>query len=119
MCGDPSEAEGVCWTQSVDVGRLRQGESKNILIKKPPPPTCKDHDEQNLKKVYCFNRQRLICRDCSSGLVEKANMMVQVECEKEMRRVCQEKTNLMEFSVEGGATGKKSAEVGKFTRTNR
>ena len=42
---------------------LKKGESKEILIKKPPPPTCKDHDEQ--MKVYCFDCNRLICRDCT------------------------------------------------------
>ena len=41
---------------------LKKGESKEILIKKPPPPTCKDHDEQ--KKIYCFDCNCLICRDC-------------------------------------------------------
>ena len=41
---------------------LKQGETKDILIKKPPPPTCKDHDEQ--MKIYCFDCNRLICRDC-------------------------------------------------------
>ena len=42
---------------------LKKGESKEILIKKPPPPTCKDHDEQ--MKIYCFDCNRLICRDCT------------------------------------------------------
>ena len=42
---------------------LKKGESKEILIKKPPPPICKDHDEQ--KKIYCFDCNRLICRDCT------------------------------------------------------
>ena len=41
---------------------LKKGESKEILVKKPPPPTCKDHDEQ--MKIYCFDCNRLICRDC-------------------------------------------------------
>ena len=41
---------------------LKKGEMKEILIKKPPPPTCKDHDEQ--MKIYCFDCNRLICRDC-------------------------------------------------------
>ena len=41
---------------------LTKGESKEILIKKPPPPTCKDHDEQ--MKIYCFDCNCLICRDC-------------------------------------------------------
>ena len=42
---------------------LKQGETKDILIKKPPPPTCKDHDEQ--MKIFCFDCNRLICRDCT------------------------------------------------------
>ena len=241
---------------------LKQGETKDILIKKPPPPTCKDHDEQ--MKIFCFDCNRLICRDCividhkehkydfvkkaapttkeklteslaplkeiqvsldaatktvrstksdvetqgvstataiersfdklheiieqrkqemlenslsvmkrkldrltvqekgfdiASGtihslvdfveqnienvteeelmaihmqvlnrvkeetrkhqcttdlqLVEKANMMVQVDCEKELKKICQEKTNLLEFSLESG--GKINADVGKPT----
>jgi sugar lactone lactonase YvrE len=42
---------------------LKKGETREILIKKPPPPTCKDHDEQ--MKIYCFDCNRLICRDCT------------------------------------------------------
>ena len=41
---------------------LKKGETKEILIKKPPPPTCND-DEQ--MKIYCFDCNRLICRDCT------------------------------------------------------
>ena len=41
---------------------LRKGVTKEILIKKPPPLTCKDHDEQ--MKIYCFDCNHLICRDC-------------------------------------------------------
>ena len=42
---------------------LRQRESNEILIKKPPPRTCIDHDEQ--MKIYCFDCRCLICRDCT------------------------------------------------------
>ena len=41
---------------------LKKGKTKEILIKKLPPPTCKDHDEQ--MKIYCFDGNHLICRDC-------------------------------------------------------
>ena len=40
---------------------LKKGETKEILIKKPPPPTCKVHEEE--MKIYCFDCDRLICRD--------------------------------------------------------
>ena len=46
----------------ISLEELKKGESKEILIKKPPPPTCKDHDE--LMKIYCFDCNCLICRDC-------------------------------------------------------
>ena len=42
---------------------LKKGKSKEILMKKPPPPTCAVHDEQ--MKIYCFDCNRLICRDCT------------------------------------------------------
>ena len=42
---------------------LKKGETKEILIKKPPPPTCKVHEEE--MKIYCFDCDRLICRDCT------------------------------------------------------
>ena len=53
------------------------------------------------------------CSSADLQPVEKANMMVQVDCEKELKNICQEKTNLLEFSVEGG--GKINADVGKPT----
>ena len=53
------------------------------------------------------------CSSADLQPVEKANMMVQVDCERELKKICQEKANLLEFSVEGG--GKISADVGKPT----
>ena len=37
-------------------------EAYGPTIKQPPPPTCKVHDEQ--MKVYCYECEQLICRDC-------------------------------------------------------
>ena len=42
---------------------LKKGWTKEILIKKPPPPTCEDHDEQ--MKIYCFDCNCLVCRECT------------------------------------------------------
>ena len=47
----------------INLEELKKGETKEILIKKPPPQTCKDHDEQ--MKIYCFDCNCLICRDCT------------------------------------------------------
>ncbi|XP_064397572.1 E3 ubiquitin-protein ligase TRIM33-like isoform X2 [Halichondria panicea] len=41
---------------------LKQGEVKELTFKSPPPPKCEDHDEP--KKIFCFDCDKLICRDC-------------------------------------------------------
>ena len=40
---------------------LKEGGAKKIVAK-PPPRMCQKHDEQ--KKIYCFDCDCLICRDC-------------------------------------------------------
>ena len=41
---------------------LKEGGARNIVAKLPPPPTCKVHEEQ--AKIYCYDCNSLICRDC-------------------------------------------------------
>ncbi len=43
---------------------LKQGgvKEEEVTFKNPPPPKCKDHGEP--KKIYCFDCDKLICRDC-------------------------------------------------------
>ena len=40
---------------------LKEGGARNI-VKPPPPPMCKVHEEQ--AKIYCYDCKSLICRDC-------------------------------------------------------
>ena len=42
---------------------FKKGGAKNILLKEAPPPKCPDHDEP--LKIFCFDCNRLICRDCT------------------------------------------------------
>ena len=42
---------------------LKRGGTKNIPLKEAPPPKCPDHDQVN--KIFCFDCDRLICRDCT------------------------------------------------------
>ena len=42
---------------------LKKGGAKNIPLKEAPPPKCSDHDEP--MKIFCFDCNRLICRDCT------------------------------------------------------
>ena len=46
----------------VTLQELKEGGAKKIPLKEAPPSMCKDHDEQ--LKIYCFDCNHLICRDC-------------------------------------------------------
>ena len=41
---------------------LKQGGVKELTFENPPPPKCEDHEEP--KKIFCFDCNKLICRDC-------------------------------------------------------
>ena len=40
---------------------LKKGGAKDIVVKEVPPPECPEHDEP--MKIFCFDCNRLICRD--------------------------------------------------------
>ena len=42
---------------------LKRGGAKSIPFEEAPPPKCPDHNE--LMKIFCFDCNRLICRDCT------------------------------------------------------
>ena len=42
---------------------LKSGGAKNIPLKETPPLKCPDHDKSI--KIFCFDCDRLICRDCT------------------------------------------------------
>ncbi len=41
---------------------LKLGGVKELTFESSPPPKCEDHEE--LKKIFCFDCNKLICRDC-------------------------------------------------------
>ena len=41
---------------------LKRGGAKSIPFEEAPPPKCSDHDEP--MKIFCFDCNRLVCRDC-------------------------------------------------------
>ena len=41
---------------------LKRGGATSIPLQEAPPPKCSDHDEP--KKIFCFDCNCLICRDC-------------------------------------------------------
>lgn len=48
--------------QVVTLVELKQGDARQIPINEVPPTVCKEHDEP--MKIFCFDCNRLICRDC-------------------------------------------------------
>ena len=42
---------------------LKRGGAESIPLKEVIPPKCTDHDEQ--MKIFCFDCNRLICRECN------------------------------------------------------
>ena len=41
---------------------LKRGGAKSIPFEEDPPPKCSDHDEP--MKIFCFDCNHLVCRDC-------------------------------------------------------
>ena len=56
--------ESLHWSQIyvVTLQELKEGGAKEVPLKEAPPSMCKDHDEQ--LKIFCFDCNHLICRDC-------------------------------------------------------
>ena len=46
----------------VTLQELKEGGAKTIPLKEAPPSMCKEHEEP--LKIYCFDCNHLICRDC-------------------------------------------------------
>ena len=66
ICHDCVKLHGVLKVfaghKVVTLQELKEGGAKAIPLKEALPPMCKDHDEQ--LKIYCFDCNHLICRDC-------------------------------------------------------
>ena len=41
---------------------LKRGGAKDVFLKEAPLPTCREHEEQ--MKIFCYDCDRLVCRDC-------------------------------------------------------
>ncbi len=62
-CVRPHQRMKVFATHIVStLDELKQGGVKELTFENPPPPKCEDHEEP--KKIFCFDCNKLICRDC-------------------------------------------------------
>ena len=63
---------------------LKKGGAKNIPLKEAPPPKCSDHDQ--LSKIFCFDCNCLICRDCTIIDHNGHNFNFLTKCAPESRK---------------------------------
>ena len=66
ICGDctrsHSKMKVFAGHKIVTFADLKKGGAKDILLNEAPLPKCAEHEEQ--KKIFCFDCDRLVCRDC-------------------------------------------------------
>ena len=66
ICHDCVKLHGVlkmfAGHKVVTLQELKEGGAKAIPLKEAPPSMCKEHEEP--LKIYCFDCNHLICRDC-------------------------------------------------------
>ena len=66
ICNDCVKLHGILKVfaghKVVTLQELKEGGAKVIPLKEAPPSMCQVHDEQ--LKIYCFDCNHLICRDC-------------------------------------------------------
>ena len=67
---------------------LKRGGIKNIPLKETPPLKCPDHDK--LVKIFCFDCDRLICRDCTIIDHNGHNFNFLKKCASEKRKTLRE-----------------------------
>ena len=63
---------------------LKKGGAKNIPLKEAPPPKCPDHNKSI--KIFCFDCNCLICRDCTIIDHNGHNFNFLTKCAPESRK---------------------------------
>ena len=57
-----SNLKAFAWHKVASLADLKKGGAKEISLKEVPLPKCPEHDES--MKIFCFDCNRLVCRDC-------------------------------------------------------
>ena len=79
---------------------LKRGGARNIHFEEAPPPKCTDHDEQ--MKIFCFDCNRLICRDCTVIDHNGHNLNFLKKCAPESRKtLCDSLAPLIQANIAG------------------
>ena len=70
---------------------LKKGGAKDVTLKEAPLPKCLEHDEP--QKIFCFDCDRLICRDCIVVSHKRHNYHFLKNCATEARKTIQDTLN--------------------------
>ena len=66
ICGDCARSHQIMKAfaghRVATLSDLKRGGATSIPLQEAPPPKCSDHDEP--MKIFCFDCNHLICRDC-------------------------------------------------------
>ena len=54
--------KAFAWHKVASLADLKKGGAKEIALKEAPLPKCQEHDEP--MKIFCFDCDHLVCRDC-------------------------------------------------------
>ena len=85
---------------------LKKGGALDIPLKEAPPPKCPEHDE--LMKIFCFNCNCLICRDCVLYDHREHKSDFVKRCATESRKsLCESLTPLRKVQANITGAGKK------------
>ena len=120
ICGDCSRSHTKMKVFSghvvVSLEDLKKGGVKNIPLKEVPARKCAEHDKT--LKLFCFDCERLICRDCTIIEHKEHKFEFVKKCAPEgRRRLCESLAPLQEMRVDmAGAEKRVVSEEAKVER---
>ena len=120
ICGDCSRSHTKMKVFSghvvASLEDLKKGGVKNILLKESPAAACADHGEPKI--LFCFDCERLICRDCTIIEHKEHKFEFVKKCAPEgRRRLCESLAPLQEVRADmAGAEKRVVSEEAKVER---
>jgi DNA-binding beta-propeller fold protein YncE len=94
---------------------LKSGGAKNIPLKVAPPLKCPDHDQ--VIKIFCFDCDHLICRDCAIIDHNGHNFNFLKKCAPESRKTLRDSLAPLQ-KVQAGIAGAEKTLISEETKVD-
>ena len=94
---------------------LKSGGAKNIPLKEAPPLKCPDHDQ--VIKIFCFDCDHLICRDCAIIDHNGHNFNFLKKCAPESRKTLRDSLAPLQ-KVQAGIAGAEKTLISEETKVD-